>query len=50
MFKCMHTDEADRVTDSLDAAVCLLDTVKLIGPQPCLRNWYVSSCSQEASV
>lgn len=50
MFKYMHTDEADRVTDTLDTAVCLLDTVQLIGPQPCLRNEYVSSCSQEASI
>lgn len=50
VFKYMHTDEADRVTDTLDAAVFLLDTVKLIGPQPRLRNWCVSSCSQEASV
>lgn len=45
MFKYMHTDEADGETDTLDAAVYLLDAVKLIDPQPCLRSWYVSSCS-----
>ena len=49
MFKYIHTDEADTVTDTLDTAVSLLNTAKLVGPQFCLRNRYVSSCSQEAS-
>lgn len=48
MFKYVHTDEADIVTDTLDTAVSLLGTAKLVGPK-FLRNWYVSSCSQEAS-
>lgn len=49
VFRSIHTDEADTVTDTLETAVSLLDTAKFVGPQFCLRNWYVSSCSQEAS-
>lgn len=48
MFKYVHTDEANTVTDTLDSAVSLLGAAKLFGPK-FLRNWYVSSCSQEAS-
>lgn len=49
MFKYIHTDEASRVADTVDAAVSLLDTAKLVCPQFCLRSWCISSCSQKAS-
>lgn len=38
VFKYIHTDEADTVTDTLDTAVSFQDTAKFVGLQFWLRN------------
>lgn len=47
--KYIHSDQAHTVTDTLTTVVSLSDTAKLVVLQFCLRNWYIFSCSQEAS-